>query len=401
VVSSDGNYLAYLAMNVAGYESDKFVIKLLNLKTGKTKQLTKDWDRSITEMIFSDDDNFLIVTAQNLGNRSVYRINRKNGKRKILVNKGSNASLATNGKQLIYSHNTLKAPTEIYKLPLTGGKPIQLTLFNNPLLSKVAMGSFEQFSFKGWNGDKVYGYLVKPANYTSGKKYPLAFLIHGGPQGSFSNHFHYRWNPQIYAGAGYAVVMIDFHGSTGYGQAFTDSIQGDWGGKPLFDLKKGLQKALQKYKFIDRKRACALGASYGGYMINWIAGAWNDGFKCLVNHDGIFDNRMMYYATDELWFPERENLGPQYDYPANYEKHNPLNNVKFWKTPMLVIHGGLDYRIPESQALATFTALQRQNIPSKLLFFKNENHWVQKPANSKQWYTEVLNWIDSYLKKPN
>ena len=400
VTSSDGKYLAYLAMDEAGYEADKFSIKLINLKSGDTKELTKEWDRSIEEMVFTDDNKALIVTVQNIGNRSIYWVNLSNGKRKLLVKKGKNSAIATNGKQLIYSHNNLKAPTEIYKIPITGGKPQQLTLFNNPLLSKVAMGSYQQFSFKGWNGETVYGYVIKPANYRKGKKYPMAFMIHGGPQGSFYNQFHYRWNPQIYAGAGYAVVMIDFHGSKGYGQAFTDSIQGDWGGKPLVDLKKGFAKALQKFPYIDKQKACALGASYGGYMINWIAGEWNDGFDCLINHDGIFDNRMMYYSTEELWFPEREHQGPQYDFPANYEKHNPVNKVKYWKTPMLVIHGGLDYRIPESQALGTFTALQRQNIPSKLLFFKNENHWVLKPANSKQWHQEVLRWMEIYLKNP-
>jgi dipeptidyl aminopeptidase/acylaminoacyl peptidase len=400
VTSNNGKYLAYLAMDVPGYEADKFSIKLLDLETGKTKALTKEWDRSIEEMVFTDDSKYLIVTVQNIGNRSIYQINVSSGKRKLLVRRGNNSAIATNGKQLIYSHNNLKAPTEIYKLPISGGKPQQLTLFNNPLLSKVAMGSYQQFSFKGWNGETVYGYVIKPANYQSGKKYPMAFMIHGGPQGSFYNQFHYRWNPQIYAGAGYAVVMIDFHGSKGYGQAFTDSIQGDWGGKPLVDLKKGFAKALQKFSFIDKQKACALGASYGGYMINWIAGEWNDGFDCLINHDGIFDNRMMYYSTEELWFPEREHKGPQFDFPANYEKHNPINNVKYWKTPMLVIHGGLDYRIPESQAIGTFTALQRQNIPSKLLFFKKENHWVLKPANSKQWHLEVLKWMDTYLKNP-
>ncbi len=397
-LSKNGKYLAYVAMKEPGYEADKFAVKLRDLKTGKVTNLSLDWDRSIEEMIFSEDDKYLIVTAQNFGNRSIYRIDIKTAKKKLLVKKGKNSALASSGKQLIYSHNNLTSPTEIYKLPVTGGKPQQLTLFNNPLLAKVRMGDFEQFSFKGWNGEKVFGYLVKPANFKPGKKYPMAFLIHGGPQGSFYNQFHYRWNPQIYAGAGYAVVMIDFHGSKGYGQKFTDSIQGDWGGKPLEDLQKGYLKALQKYPFIDKHKSCALGASYGGYMINWIAGQWSDQFQCLVNHDGIFDNRMMYYSTEELWFPEREHRGPQFDFPANYEKHNPINSVKFWKTPMLVIHGGLDYRIPESQAIATFTALQRQNIPSKLLFFKDENHWIRKPANSQQWHQEVLQWMEIYLK---
>ncbi len=226
----------------------------------------------------------------------------------------------------------------------------------------------------------------------------MAFLIHGGPQGSFGDHFHYRWNPQTYAGQGFVSVMIDFHGSTGYGQEFTDSISKNWGSKPLIDLQKGLGYALKKYPFIDGNKACALGASYGGYMVNWIAGNWQNQFKCLVNHDGVFDNRMMYYSTEELWFVEWENGGSYYEQPKNHERFNPANYVKNWKTPMLVIQGGKDYRIPETQSLATFTALQKLKIPSKLLYFPDENHWVLKPNNSLQWHAEVNKWLHQFLK---
>ncbi|HKV09828.1 MAG TPA: prolyl oligopeptidase family serine peptidase, partial [Thermoanaerobaculia bacterium] len=200
------------------------------------------------------------------------------------------------------------------------------------------------------------------------------------------------------AGAGYAVVQIDFHGSTGYGQAFTDAIRKDWGGKPLVDLQKGLAATLQKYPWIDGGRTCALGASYGGYMINWIAGNWPDRFQCLVNHDGIFDQRMMYYGTEELWFPEWEQGGPYWQAAETYEKHNPVNFVDRWKTPMLVVHGGLDYRVPDNQGIATFNALKRKNIPSELLYFPDENHWVLKPANSILWHDTVLAWLDRWLK---
>ena len=230
------------------------------------------------------------------------------------------------------------------------------------------MGEAEQFSFEGANGDTVYGWAVKPVGFQAGRKYPLAFLIHGGPQGSFGSDFHYRWNPQPYAGAGYAVVLIDFHGSTGYGQAFTDAIRLDWGGKPLVDLQKGLAAALARYPWIDGGKACALGASYGGFMINWIAGHWPDGFRCLVNHDGTFDQRMMYYGTEELWFPEWDMGGPYWTTPATYEQMNPVNFVDRWKTPMLVVHGGLDFRIPDNQGIATFNALQRRGIPSRFLY---------------------------------
>ena len=240
--------------------------------------------------------------------------------------------------------------------------------------------------------------MVKPVDFDPGKKYPVAFLIHGGPQGSFGNTFHYRWNPQVYAGAGYAAVMVDFHGSTGYGQAFTDSVRGDWGGKPLEDLQKGLAAALERYPWMDGDRVGALGASFGGYMINWIAGNWPDRFRCLVNHDGNIDERMAYFDTDELWFPEWDHIGTPWDNPAGYEKHNPLNFVKNWKTPMLVIHGALDFRVADTQGLGTFTALQRRGIPSKLLYFPDENHWVQKPANSILWHDTVLDWLDKWLK---
>ena len=218
------------------------------------------------------------------------------------------------------------------------------------------MGEALPLEFVGANKDTVRGLVVKPVDFDPGKKYPVAFLIHGGPQGSFGNRWNFRWNPQTYAGAGYAVVMIDFHGSTGYGQAFTDAIQDDWGGKPLQDLKLGLAAALTQQDWLDPTRVCALGASYGGFMVNWIASQWPEAFQCLVNHDGVFDNRMMYYATEELWFPEWEHKGPYWEQQARHELHNPVNHVDQWRLPMLVIHGALDYRIPDSQGLAAFTA---------------------------------------------
>jgi dipeptidyl aminopeptidase/acylaminoacyl peptidase len=265
-------------------------------------------------------------------------------------------------------------------------------------VAATVMGEPERFHFAGAGGDTVYGYVVKPAGFEEGKKYPVAFLIHGGPQGSFGNDFHYRWNPQPYAGAGYGVVMVDFHGSTGYGQAFTDSIQNDWGGKPLEDLQKGLAAALAVYPWLDGDRVCALGASYGGYMINWIQGNWPDRFRCLVDHDGVFDQRMMYYSTEELWFPEHEFLGTYWEHPDTYEKWNPVDFVARWKTPMLVVHGGHDYRIPETQGIGAFTALQRKGVPSQFLYMPDENHFVQKPANSILWHDTVLAWLKRWLQ---
>jgi dipeptidyl aminopeptidase/acylaminoacyl peptidase len=297
----------------------------------------------------------------------------------------------------VYTRNSLKSPDELHVFDPGTGDSRKITDFASRTLASVTMGDFEQFSFEGAGGDTVYGFVVKPAGFRRGEEYPVAFLIHGGPQGSFSNSFHYRWNPQTYAGQGFAAVMIDFHGSTGYGQAFTDSISGDWGGKPLEDLKLGLAAALDRYDFLDGDRVCALGASYGGYMINWIAGQWPDRFRCLVNHDGVFDNRSMYYTTEELWFPEWEHGGPHYANPEGYEKHNPALYADRWQTPMLVIHGELDYRVPVTQGIAAFTAAQRRGIESRFLYFPDENHWVLKPHNSAHWHEQVNAWLHQYL----
>jgi len=397
VLSPDGRSLAYLAMARAGFESDRFQIMIRDLKSGRTRALAADWDRSASSMKFTSDGAFLIVNAQDQGNKTLWRIDVASGERHKLVNHGSVSSFDAGPGVVVFARDDLQSPSEIYALEAGSTEARQLSFFSAPQLQDVEMGDYEQFSFVGADQETVYGYVVKPAGFQKGKQYPVAFLIHGGPQGSFGNHFHYRWNPQTYAGQGFAAVFIDFHGSTGYGQAFTDSISGDWGGSPLIDLQLGLSAALDKYEFLNGEKVCALGASYGGFMINWIAGNWPQRFDCLVNHDGSFDKRMMYYSTEELWFPEWENGGPYFAKPENYEKYNPVNHVKNWQTPMLVIHGQLDYRVPVTQGIATFTALQRRGIPSKFLYFPDENHWVLKPHNSLQWHSEVNQWLHRYL----
>ena len=280
------------------------------------------------------------------------------------------------------------------------GKVAQLTGVNRDLLAELDPVSFEKFSFTGANNDKVWGFKLKPAGpqYAAAAKLPIAFVVHGGPQGSFGNGWSYRWNPRLFSAPGYAVVSVDFHGSTGYGQAFTDAIQNNWGGWPLEDLQKGLAFATAQDAQLDADNACALGASYGGYMMNWIAGQWPDRFKCLVQHDGVFDARAMAYETEELWFDEWEHGGKAYyEDPAAFERWNPVNHVAKWKTPMLVITGEKDFRIPYTQGIASFTALQRRDIPSKLLVFPDENHWVLKPNNSIQWYGEVFGWLGTVI----
>ncbi len=395
ILSPDGNSLAYLAMKRAGFEADRFRIMVRDLETGRTRELATDWDRSPASIVFSSDGKSIYANAQDVGNRTLWRIDIASGNPERIIEDGNVSAMDVGADAIVFAKDDLKSPSELFVFD--GANATQITHFSTPQLQDVEMGDFEQFSFTGAKGDVVHGYVLKPAAYEEGKQYPVAFLIHGGPQGSFGNHFHYRWNPQTYAGQGFAAVFIDFHGSTGYGQDFTDSISGDWGGDPLVDLQLGFEAALEKYEFLDGDNTCALGASYGGFMINWIAGNWPDRFDCLVNHDGVFDQRMMYYATEELWFPEWENSGPYYETPKNYEKYNPVNYVDQWKTPMFVIHGQLDYRVPLTQGIGAFTALQRRGIPSKFLYFPDENHWVQKPHNSVQWHNEVNKWLHQHL----
>ncbi len=399
VFSPDGKTLAYLAMERPGYEADRLRIMQMDWPGGEPRPLTQMWDRSAGSIVWSADGRTIYATAQNVGQVSIFAIDAADGKDRVLVWEGTAVSPQPAGERLVYGLHHLRSPQELYSIKPDGTDAKAITHINAEKIAAVRMGEPEQFSFDGSGGEKVYGYVVKPVDFDDGQRYPVAFLIHGGPQGSFGNDFHYRWNPQAYAGAGYAAVMIDFHGSTGYGQAFCDSIRGDWGGKPLEDLQKGLEAALQRYTWMSRDRVAALGASFGGYMINWIAGMWPDRFRCLVSHDGNLCERMAYFDTEELWFPEWDHEGTPWDNPEGYEEHNPLNHVAQWKTPMLVIHGALDFRVVDTQGLASFTACQRRGIPSKLLHFPDENHWVLKPANSILWHETVLAWLDEWTKQ--
>ena len=397
VFSPDGRTLAYLAMSRPRYEADRFRIVLKTWPDGQPRILTEAWDFSVGSFCWAPDGTKLLASAPDKGQTSLFSVDAATGRAATFVAQGTVAGFGPAGDGIVFERNDLKSPAEIYHIaPGAGEKAV--TSVNAAKLAAVRMGDAEQYSFKGWNNETVYGTIVKPVDFDAARKYPVAFLIHGGPQGSFGNNFHYRWNPQAYAGAGYAVVMVDFHGSTGYGQAFCDSIRGDWGGKPLEDLKKGLAAALAKYPWMDGTRVGALGASYGGYMINWIAGNWPDRFKCLVAHDGNIDERAAYFETEELWFPEWDHMGTPWDNPQNYEKHNPANFIKNWKTPMFVIHGGQDFRVVETQGLGSFNVLQRRGIPSQLLYFPDENHWVLKPANSILWHDKVIAWLDKWLK---
>ncbi len=397
VFSPDGKTIALLAMKRPGFEADRQRITLYDVASKTTKVIADNWDRSANAITWSKDGKTIYTYADNLGNQSIFAVDVATGTTKVLAEKGSNNSVAIAGDRLVFAKDTLKMPVELFTMKPDGTDTKQLTSFNKERVAKISWGDYEQFSFKGAKGDTVMGYVMKPANHKGGKV-PVAFIIHGGPQGSFGDHFHYRWNPQAYAGHGYGAVFIDFHGSTGYGQAFTDSISGDWGGAPYEDLMTGLDAALAKYTWLDGNRVAALGASYGGFMINWINGH-TDRFKALVCHDGIFDTRFAYYDTEEVWFPEWEHRATPFEKPEEYTKVSPVEFVKNWKTPTLVIHGGLDFRIPDTHGMAAFTALQRKKIPSRFLHFPDENHWVLKPQNSKLWHEEVLAWLDRFTKK--
>lgn len=396
--SPDGTELAYVATDRPGFEADRFHLVLANLASGAKRPLTEHWDRSIESFQWSRDGKTLFATTDHLGQRPLWAIDARTGRTAAITAEGEVESFSVGPRQVYYTLSTLGSPADLYAVGFGGGKVRQLTHLNAAALAARRLGEYEQFTFAGANGDNVFGYVVEPAVFERDRKYPVAFMIHGGPQGSMANLWHWRWNAQALAGAGYGVVMIDFHGSTGYGQAFTDSISGDWGGKPLTDLKLGLAAALQQFPWLDGGRVCALGGSFGGFMVNWIAGQWPDRFKCLITHDGIFDQRSMYYSTDELWFPEWENGGPEYANPAGYAKFNPIDFVSRWQTPTLVIHGQLDYRVPYEQGLAVFTALQRRGVPSEFLYFPDENHWVLEPANSIQWYDTVIGWMNRWTR---
>lgn len=403
VFSADGKTLYYRAMKRPGFEADRFALMAMDMATGSTRDLAPKWDASADGITLSADGKSIYTTAQELGRHPLFSVSIDSGEVTSIFKDGTVGGFELAGDTLAIVANSMKTGDVIHTTSADGKAPLRaITPSAEKMLPDVRFGEYEQFRFPGWNNETVHGYVLKPWNYEEGKTYPVAFLIHGGPQGSFGDGWSYRWNPQTYAGQGYAVVMIDFHGSTGYGQKFTDSITGHWGDRPLEDLQKGWAAAKKKYAFLDGDRACALGASYGGYMINWLAGNWfdrkgNAPFKCLVNHNGVFDTRSMGLVTEELWFTEWEFGGPVHEKPEGYERFNPARHINKWKTPMMVVAGQNDFRVPIDQSLSTFTALQRRGIESQLLYFPDENHWVLKPQNSLQWHDAVHAWMKKYI----
>ena len=395
-VSPNGRTLAYVAMARPTYEADRQVIMLRDLATGAVRPLTQQWDRSVGAMAWSRDGRSLIVEAGETLDNPLFRVDVATGQVTRLTGEGTahNARPLPDGS-VLFALNSIHAPDELYRLQ--GAAAAKLTGVNDALLKQLDPVEYSRFSFAGANNDRVWGIKVKPARATG--KLPIAFVVHGGPQGSFGNAWSYRWNSRLFASPGYGVVSVDFHGSTGYGQAFTDSINRDWGGKPLEDLKRGLAFATANDPQLDADNACALGASYGGYMMYWILGNWPNRFKCIISHNGVFDTRSMGYMTEELWFSEWEFGGPPWHTPDVHERWNPVNHVTKWRTPTLVVISDNDFRVPYTQGLGAFTALQRRGIPSRLLRYPDENHWVLKPNNSIQWYDEVFGWMGRWTGK--
>jgi dipeptidyl aminopeptidase/acylaminoacyl peptidase len=404
--SPDGNAIAWRSQARAGFEADKWRLFVQDRQSGKTRDLTEQFDRSVGSFAWQPDSCAIAFSAEDRGEAPLFVMPIVlAAKEPLLVQQTFHADDLAYGsdRQLYFTRMSIAAPNEIWGrsvgLGVDKASPWQVTHRNDALLSQIDMQPLESFTFKGANDDEVQGFIVKPPGFDPNKKYPLKFLIHGGPQGAWGNEWTYRWNAELFAATGnYVVVMINFHGSTGYGQKFTDSISGDWGGKPYVDLMKGLDYVEKTYPFIDKNREAALGASYGGYMANWILGHTNR-FKCIVSHDGTFNTESAYGTTEELWFPEWEFKGPPWKNRELYRKFSPHLFADKFKTPTLVVHGQNDYRLDVSEGFQLFTTLQRLKIPSKMLYFPDEGHWVLKPQNSQLWYKTVNDWVDQWCKK--
>lgn len=395
--SPDGKYLAFRSMKRAGYEADETDLVLYETASGKSINLTEKFDRSVGHYIW-DGESTIYFDSEEAGYHVIYRLKVPSGPVERLTEKRYDDLIGVAGGKLITRHQTTRMPYELYLLDANGKNPAALTKLNSERLASIEMNPLEEFWFEGAAKVKVHGFLLKPPGFNPKRKYPLIYLVHGGPQGSWSDDFHYRWNTQMFAAPGFVVVMVNPRGSTGYGQRFTDDINLDWGGRAYEDLLKGLDYVLAHYSFIDKNRVGAAGASYGGYMMNWFNGH-TDRFKCLVTHSGIMNKFNMYGGTEELWFEEWEMGGPYWEgrNKATYEKWSPHNYVQNFKTPTLVLHGELDFRVPVMEGMHLFTVLQRKGIESRFVYFPDEGHWILKPRNAELWWREVMNWFDHWL----
>jgi dipeptidyl aminopeptidase/acylaminoacyl peptidase len=393
--SPRGDTIAFLAMARPGFEADRRVLTLYDRKTKKLIPLTGSLDATIYDFAWSPRGRSIFFTAPERGRVAIYEATVPAGivTKRLHLGTHSDVGVTSDGRALVYIKQTMSQPKEIFAASVSGDGERRISAINDAALEGIGMGESSEFAFAGAGGGEVHGFLLRPPGFDAKKKYPLLLLIHGGPQGAFGDEFHQRWNMQLFAAPGFVVAAINFHGSTGYGQEFTDAVSGDWGGQPYDDIMRGVDHLTGgAYPFIDGGNVSAAGASYGGFMINWILGH-TDRFRSLVSHDGVYEQVSMYGATEELWFPEWEMKGTPWANPEMYDRFSPARHAAKFRTPTLVVHGEHDYRVPYTQGLQLFTALQRQGIESKLIFFPDENHFVQKPQNARLWWHSVLGWL--------
>lgn len=401
--SPNGKWIAYRAQMTPGYESDRWQLMIYNRATGEHADVAGNFDRNVESYLWSPDSQTIYFGAENHAEMPIYSVSAAPGSSpKMIVADGFNGefSLSADGKRLVFSRSSLTYPAEIFSANADGSDARQVTHQNDSILAPLDLPPAEPFWFDGANGTKVEGLLLKPPHFDPARKYPMLLLVHGGPQGAWDDDWGYRWNPEVMAAPGYVVVMINPRGSTGYGQKFTDEIREDWGGKPYTDLMNGVDYVLAHDSFIDSSKLAEAGGSYGGYMTDWIA-THTGRFRCLISHAGPYDLVSMYGATEELWFVEHDLGGTPWTVPDTYAKWSPSTyaaELGKFRAPMLVIDGELDFRVPYTQDLELFTALQRQGVPSKLIMFPDEGHWVLKPQNSRLWYQQFLGWLATYLK---
>jgi len=395
--SPDGRYIAYTSQARDGYESDLLRLRVYDRQTASIKDLTTGFDQWVSSFAWAPDRNNIYFTAPEHAQQPVFKTSVSKPKvEKVLGGMNDDVQVAPDGKSLLLTRSSLTQPAEIFRVPASGGTPVPLTSANAALLAELDLSPAESVATQGALGAEIQSLLVKPPAFDANKKYPAIVLVHGGPQSAWDDAWSYRWNAQMFASRGYVVIMTNFHGSTGYGQKFVEEISGDWGGACYQDVMKATDY-LESLPYVDKTRIGAAGASFGGYMINWIAGHTNR-FKALVSHDGVYDSRSMYGETEEIWFDEWEHQGPPWTKREAYEKSSASNHVQNIQTPMLLVQGALDFRVPEGQAIQLFTSLQRRGVPSRLLYFPDEGHWVLKPQNSQLWYKTVLEWLDKYVK---
>jgi dipeptidyl aminopeptidase/acylaminoacyl peptidase len=399
--SPDGKWLAYLSMERAGFEADRLRLMLVGLPGGlggaeaassAPGEATQGWDLSVGSYTWCPNSRCIYAVVEERGRDNIYRVDIPGYRRTRVVSGGLNTGVQVgpDGRTLVYLHQSNTQPPEIR----VSGKA--LTHHTDSAVATLDLPALEEFGFIGARGDSVFGWLQRPPGFVPGRRYPLVYLIHGGPQGAWTDYWGARWNYQMFAARGWVVAAVNFHGSTGYGQRFTDAISRHWGDYPYEDLMKGLD-VVARLPYVDSTRMGAAGASYGGYMILWMAGH-TDRFKVLVDHDGVYNTVSMAGSTEELWFTDWEFGGSPYVNRALYEQWSPLNHVSKWKTPLLVVHGQLDYRVDLSEGYQAFTAARRMGVPAKFLYFPDEGHWVLRPRNRRLWWSTVLDWLETYLK---